>query len=204
MSIKTAMTDDPILDLIKERWSPRAFSHLPVEPEKLRSLFEAARWAASAGNEQPWHFIIAARDNSEEFLRILHCLNESNQVWAKSAAVLGIAVAKMTFGISNKPYRHAFHDLGQAWANLAIQATALGLHVHPMAGFNVEKARTELGVPEGYEPVTAFAIGYLGDPGLLPEEGNLRQRETTPRTRKSIREFVFSGRWGESSPLIKE
>ncbi len=202
MSVKTARTDYPLHDLLRERWSPRSFTDKPVETEKLRSLFEAARWAASCANEQPWHFLLALKDDPAAFEQMLACLNESNQTWAKSAWGLGLTVARLTFVRGDKLNRHAYHDVGQAWANLALQATALGLHVHPMAGFNLEKARSTYAIPEGFDPVTAFALGYLGNPDDLPAE-DLRQRETAPRIRKPISEFVFSGSWGNVCPLVK-
>ncbi|MBD1824828.1 nitroreductase family protein [Cyanobacteria bacterium FACHB-DQ100] len=197
---KVVPTEYPIESILKNRWSPLAFSDRPVEPEKLASVLEAARWAASSFNEQPWSFIVAAKDNPEEFDRLLGCLAEGNQEWAKSAPILMISVAKLNFEKNGNENRHAFHDVGAAEANLAAQATALGLHVHQMAGFDVAKAKELYGIPQGYEPVDAIALGYLGDPHQLSER--LQQRLSAPRSRKPIQDFVFTGRWQQSSNLI--
>jgi len=198
---KLAETTYPIHDLLRQRWSPRAFADRLIEPEKLRSLLEAARWAPSSYNEQPWSFIVATRENPTEFNRLLTCLVEGNIRWAQHAPVLMISVAKMAFDRNKKPNRHAYHDVGLAVENLVIQGTALGLSVHQMAGFHVDKAREMYAIPEGYEPVAAMAIGYPGDPEGLPED--LRERELAPRTRKSLESFVFSGQWGQSAPLTR-
>lgn len=198
MSEKIAETQYPIDDLLKQRWSPLAFSQQKVEPEKLASLLEAARWAASSFNEQPWSFIVATKENPTEFERLLSCLVEANQVWAKNAPVLMITVAKLHFEKNGKENRHAFHDIGQAVSNLAVQATALGLYIHQMAGFDGSKARELYGIPEGYEPVTAIALGYGADAETLPE--NLQQRELAPRSRKPLASFIFTGSWGQPIP----
>ena len=190
----------PVHDLIRRRWSPRAFADRPVEPEKLRSLLEAARWAPSSFNEQPWSFIIATRENREEFERMLSCLVEGNVAWTKNAPVLMLSVAELKFERTGKPNRHAFHDVGLAAENLVIQATALGLVVHQMAGIHVEKAREVYHIPEGYEAVAGIAVGYPGDPATLPEP--LREREQALRARKPLESFVFTGRWGQASPVL--
>jgi nitroreductase len=196
---KPAETSAPIHDLIRHRWSPRAFDPRPVEPEKLRSLFEAARWAASSYNGQPWYFIVGTKDDPENYNRVLATFVEFNQGWAKQAPVLALSVAKLTFD-DGKPNRHAFHDVGQAAANLNTQAEALGLSVHQMAGIDPEKARTLFGIPADYEAVAGMALGYAGDPASLPDE--LRKRELAPRQRKPLDSFVFTGQWGKSSPLV--
>jgi nitroreductase len=198
---KPAKTDYPIHDLLKERWSPRAFSNRTVEPDKLRTLLEAVRWAPSSFNEQPWSFIVAAKEDKPEFDRLLSCLVEGNIAWAQHAPLLMLSVAKLFFEKNGKENRHAFHDVGLAAENLVIQATALGLVVHQMAGFHVDKARELFGIPERFEPVAAIAIGYPGDPESLPPQ--LRERDLGPRTRKSLQEFVFTGRWGKVSPLVR-
>lgn len=197
---KPAENGYPIDDLIRRRWSPRAFSAQPVEGAKLRSLLEAARWAASCFNEQPWSFIVATKESADEFERLLGCLVESNAVWAQHAPVLMLSVAKLNFERNGKPNRHAFHDVGQAAASLTLQATALGLVVHQMAGFSVAKAREQYAIPEGYEPVAAIAVGYQSEPENLPED--LRKKEEAPRTRRPLESFVFNGRWGQTSPLV--
>ncbi len=197
---RPAETRTPIHDLIAHRWSPRAFDSRPVEPEKLRSLFEAARWAASSYNAQPWYFIVGTKDDPETYNRVLQSFVEFNQGWAKQAPVLALSVARTKFD-DGRPNRHAFHDVGQAAANLSLQAEALGLSVHQMAGIDPEKARKLFNIPADYEPVAGFAIGYAGDPQSLPDE--LRQRELAPRQRKPLDSFVFSGQWGKSLPLLK-
>jgi nitroreductase len=195
---KPAKTASPIHDLLAHRWSPRAFDSRPVEPDKLRSLFEAARWASSSFNAQPWYFIVAMKDDPENFQRVLDCFVERNQAWAKNAPVVALSVAKMQMD-TGKPNRHAFHDVGQAVANLALQATALGLEIHQMAGIDPEKARQIFGIPEGYEAVAGIALGYPGDPASLPDQ--LRERELAPRERKPLDAFVFTGRWGLPSQV---
>src|SRR5829696_8377952 len=183
--------DHPVHDLIRQRWSPRAFAERFVEPEKLLSVLEAARWAPSSNNEQPWHFVVATRERPEEYARLLGCLVEKNQAWAKAAPVLMLSLASTVFSRSGKPNRDALHDVGQAVALLTLQATALGLYVHQMAGFSVDAARQTYNLPETVEPVAGIALGYLGDPGSLPED--LRQREVVLSARKPVGEFVFAG-----------
>jgi nitroreductase len=197
---RPADTKYEIHELLTKRWSPRAFANRMVEPEKLRSLLEAARWAPSSYNEQPWNFIIATKDNPGEHGRLLSCLVEGNVRWAQHAPVLMLSVAKLAFDRNKNPNRHAFHDVGLAVENLVIQGMTLGLYVHQMAGFHVDKAREVYGIPEGFEPVAAMAIGYPGDPDGLPED--LREREQAPRSRKPLEAFVFTGQWGQPSPLV--
>lgn len=191
----------PVHDLLRRRWSPRAFSDRPVEREKLLSLFEAARWAPSSNNEQPWSFIVATKGEPEEYARLLACLVEKNQAWAKSAPVLMISVASKFFARSGGANRHAWHDVGQAVANLTVQATALDLYVHQMAGFSPDKARETYGIPESADPVAAIAVGYLGDASALPED--LRQRELTTTPRKPVGQFVYTSKWSEPAPWAK-
>ncbi len=193
---KPAETQFPIHDLLQRRWSPRAFSERMVEPDRLRSLFEASRWAPSSNNEQPWHFIVGTKADSAGYDRLFSCLKEGNKKWAFRAPVLLLSVARMHFEDEGTPNRHAWHDTGMAALSLSLQATALGLIAHQMAGFDVDKARADLGIPAGFEPVAMIAVGYPGDPAILDER--LRQRELAPRERKSAREFVAIGRWNVS------
>jgi len=188
---KPAETAHPIEELLRRRWSPRAFAERAVEPEKLARLLEAARWSASCFNEQPWSFIVATRDDEAEFARLLSCLIDGNQAWASHAPVLMVSVARLNFVQNGKPNRHAIHDVGLATAQMIVQAMAMGLFVHPMAGFYPDKVRELYGVPEGYEPVAAIAAGYAGDPAALSE--SLRQRELAPRVRKSQEDFLHRG-----------
>ena len=199
-SVRPASVSSPIHDIISHRWSPRAFDNRPVEREKLRSLFEAARWAASSYNAQPWFFIVATKDDPENYKKILDCFVEFNQGWATNAPVLAISVARAAFE-DGRPNRHSFHDVGQAAASLAIQASALGLQVHQMAGIVPDKAAQTFAIPKGYEAVAGIALGYPGDPGSLP--GQLKERELAPRNRKPLDSFVFTGKWGEVSPLVR-
>lgn len=155
---------------------------------------EAARWAPSSMNEQPWRYIVATRQDSANFNRILECLVEANKLWASSASVLMISVAMKTLARNGKPNRFAGHDVGQASSMLIIQATAMGLYAHQMGGFDAEKARQEFGIPDTAEAMAAIALGYLGDPAALSED--LRKRELTPSPRRPINEFVFTGQWG--------
>ncbi|HXA78008.1 MAG TPA: nitroreductase family protein [Candidatus Acidoferrales bacterium] len=191
----------PISDLISHRWSPRSFDAKPVEKEKLRSLFEAARWSASSYNAQPWAFIVATKDDPENYKKVLSTFVEFNQSWAKNAPVVAISVAAHKMPHDGSQNRHAFHDVGQAAATLALQATSLGLQVHQMAGIDPNKAREVFGIPEHFEAVAGIALGYPGDPMTLPE-GRLRDNETGKRERKEASSFVFTGKWGQVSPIV--
>jgi nitroreductase len=198
---KLATAAVPIHELIARRWSPRAFDSRAVEPEKLRTLFEAARWAASSYNAQPWHFIVATKNDPENFKKVLDSFVEFNQGWAKHAPVVAVSVAGLTMPNDGSTNRHAFHDVGAAAATLALQATALGLQIHQMAGILPEKAREIFSIPPEYEAVAGFAIGYPGESSSLPDP--LRQREQAARERKPASSFVFTGKWGQTSPLAK-
>jgi len=197
---KPADTQFPIHDLLSRRWSPRAFAERPVEPEKIQRMLEAARWASSCFNEQPWVFIIATAAQPAEHSKLLSCLVEGNQVWAKRAPLLIITVGKQHFDHNGQPNRHAIHDVGLAVGNLVIQATAMDLFVHQMAGILPEVIREGFSLPSGYEPVTGLAIGYPGDLNTLPEE--IRERERAPRSRKALQEFVFAETWGQNPEFL--
>jgi len=194
---KTATSEFPIHDVLKERWSPRAYDSKPVEDEKLWSLLEAARWSPSGGNTQPWSFIVT-RKGDAAFDKLVSTLSGNNKKWAGNAPILIISVGKNTRpdGSAN-PY--SGYDVGQAVAHMSIQAETDGLRVHQMAGFNGQQVRELFAIPEGYDPFTVVAIGYFGGLELLPED--LQQRETAERSRKAWSEFVFSGAFGE--PLNK-
>jgi nitroreductase len=196
---KPAPTNFPVHDLIRDRWSPRAFASKSVEPAVLASLFEAARWAPSSNNEQPWAYLVATKDDTENFAKTLRVLVEFNAAWAKEAPVLMIAVSRLNFQ-NGTPNRNAFYDTGAATALLSVEATARGLAVHQMAGFDHAKAKKVFEISDDCEPIAAIAIGYPGDPNSLPEK--LRDREVAPRTRKPLSEFVMSGRWGHTSPIV--
>jgi nitroreductase len=200
MSIKHAVTDHPIHELLSRRWSPYAFADRDVSADDLRSLFEAARWAPSSNNEQPWSYLVAVRSDVEAFERMLSCLVEANQVWACRAPVLALGILRKTFARDGKPNPTAPHDLGLAAGNLLVEATARGLSVHQMRGILPDRARELYAIPEDWEALTALAIGYVGDPASLPEA--LRERDLAPRARKPLAEFVFGGRFGETSALV--
>jgi nitroreductase len=193
---KPAPTDHEIHPLLKERWSPRALSATDVSEQALLRLFEAARWAASSSNEQPWRFILAKKSDEAAFLRLWECLMPGNQPWAKNAGALVLVVAGTHFGGSGKPNRHAFHDAGLAVGQLTVQATSMGLYLHQMAGFKVDQARQGFAIPEGFEPVSVIAIGSLGDKAELSDE--LRAREEAPRVRQPLKSLVFDADWGKA------
>jgi nitroreductase len=196
---KPAVTEVPVHALIRDRWSPRAFGQEPVSAGTLRALFEAARWAPSSNNEQPWAYIVATKDDAQNFAKMLGVLVEFNASWAKHAPVLALSVAHVNTS-QGKPNRVALHDVGSATAQLTFEANARGLLVHQMAGFDMEKARQTFAIPADWEPVAAIALGYPGDPASLPEK--LREREVAPRTRKPLSEFVMSGGWGHTAPFV--
>ncbi|MCZ6776875.1 MAG: nitroreductase family protein [Ignavibacteria bacterium] len=197
--VKHVLNKYPIHELLRQRWSPRAFANRPVEPEKLLSILEAARWSQSTFNEQPWSFVLASKEDQPEHERLLSCLNEGNLRWARCAPVLMLSVARLNFEKNGRPNRHALHDVGMAVASMVLQATSLGLSMRQMAGFFPDKARDRYAIPEGYEPVAVIALGYLGKVDTLPEE--LREKELSRRNRKEMREFVFAKQWGKAAPL---
>lgn len=196
---KQASPAFPIQSLLAQRWSPYGFADRDVAAVDLCSLFEAARWAASSYNEQPWAYIVATRDEPEEFARLLSCLVPANQTWAKTAPVLALGVVSLKFAKNGQDNRAAVHDLGLASANLVVEATARGLSVHQMIGLLPEMARELYQVPAHCEVWTAMAIGYCANAEQLPD--SVRKRDQAPRTRKPTSEFVFSATWGRASPV---
>jgi nitroreductase len=178
---------------LRRRWSPRAFSERPIEPETVGSLLEAARWAASSRNEQPWRFLLAQR-GEVEFTRLVACLMEGNQPWAGRAPLLILVCACSKIAVDSSPNRCAVHDCGLAVGNMTVQATAMDLWMHQMGGFSKEKARETFAIPADFEPVSVLAIGYAGDAAQLPEAR--RAQETAPRTRKALGQIAFKGGWG--------
>ena len=185
---------------LRHRRSPRAFAPRLIEPALLRKMLGAARWAPSAGNGQPWSFILATRDDEEAFAQLLSVLSEKNQRWAVSAAALLIAVTA-TVRPDGKEHGLALYDLGLAVENMVIEGMANGVFAHQMSGFDVEAARRVFAIPAGKQPAVAIALGYLGDPADLPDD--LRERETAPRARKPLAEFVFRGRFGHPAPVVE-
>jgi nitroreductase len=198
-SEKIADTLPSVHELIRRRWSPRSFSPREVSAQDLETILEAARWAASSNNEQPWRFLVARKSDGAAYEKILSLLVPGNQAWAKTAPVLLIMAAKRTFSNSGAPNRYNLHDAGQALAHLFLQATALGLHAHGMAGFDAERAHKELGIPDDYDLGAAVALGYLASPDQLPER--YRQGEVSKRQRKPLNEIVFGANWDEPLQL---
>jgi nitroreductase len=181
----------PIHPIIADRWSPYGFDPRPIPHEDLRGLFDAARVAPSSYNDQPWRFIVAGRDDEAGFARLVSCLAETNQPWATNAGALVITVTKTISDQTAKPNRFAWHDVGLAIGNLLAQATSIGLYVHQMGGFSATKARAEFGIPDGYEPVSAIAIGYASD------------SDEKRRGRKSLEGIVFGPGWGSSTDITR-
>jgi nitroreductase len=200
MNIKKAVTDHPIQHALSDRWSPYGFEDRPVAEADLCSLFEAARWAASSYNEQPWNYILAIKENPKEFDQLLSCLVEANQAWAKAAPVLVLGVVSLRFAKNQKDNRAAVHDLGLASGNLVVEATTRGLSVHQMIGILPDKAREVYQIPEHFEAWTALAIGYNADPATMPAA--LKERDMAPRQRRPLRDFVFTGQWKSASPIV--
>jgi nitroreductase len=186
--MKPAPTTYPVHELIRNRWSPRSFSARPIEQETLNQVFEAASWAFSAMNAQPWQYIYAHKADTEAFRKILDCLMPGNQPWAQNAAVLIIALAKTTHD-NGQPNGAALHDLGAANATLFLEATALGVHGHVMGGFDREKTRRDFNLPDNLTPAVILGLGYLGAAEQLEEP--FLSRETAPRARKPVAEFAF-------------
>jgi nitroreductase len=191
--IKQAIPADGVLPIFHQRWSARAFADRDVAKEDLRRVFEAARWAPSSSNEQPWRYLVGMR-GTETHKNILQSLVPGNHAWAQKAPVLMLGVVKTHFSRNNSPNLYALHDMGAASAYLVLEAAALGLTTHQMAGFDREKARKLLEIPEGYDFGSAIALGYQGEPETLPSE-DLIKREAQPRERKGLGEFVFA-EWG--------
>ena len=186
---KHAQTHYPVVDVIKHRWSPRAFTPQPISNDDLHTLFEAAAWAPSAMNEQPWRFVYVHREQTEAFQNVWECLLPGNQPWARHAAVLVVVLARKTMGANEAPNRHYLHDTGMATANLLLQAASMGIHGHVMGGFDMTKTQEALHLPADLEPATFLALGYVGEAEQLEEP--FRSRELAPRSRKPLREFVF-------------
>ena len=183
-----------IMPVLTQRRSARAYSTQPVPTEAVAQIFTAASSAASCFGEQPWRFIVGSQATSPDaFQKILGGLMEFNQVWAKNAGVLAVGVAKLNFSHDGNVNNWAKYDVGQATATLAVEATELGLQIHQMAGFSPDALRTAFSIPEGFEPVVVFTLGYPGPTSALPDP--LREREEAPRTRKPLGEFMFEGAW---------
>lgn len=196
---KHATTEFSIQETLATRWSPYGYDSRPLPAADLQSLFEAARWAPSAFNEQPWRYLVAMRQDSEAFEQLLSCLVEPNQQWARQASALVITVASLNHERNGKPNATALHDLGLASANITHEATSRGLMVHQMSGILPDRARELYGIPEGFQAVTGLAIGFEADSDGLPD--GLKERDTAPRSRRPQGEFVFAGAWDQAADL---
>jgi len=196
--IKQPATDYPVHPLIAARWSPRAYGTKPVEIEKLQRIFESARWAASSSNHQPWYFLVGFKGD-EVYQKVFEALVEFNQLWAGNAPVLVLAIAKTTnpHGDINKSYAY---DLGQAVATLSLQAMSEGVYTHQMGGFDAEAAAQSFEIPDEYKIRVVFTLGYLGDVETLHHK--LQHLEMNPRTRRPIRESVFTGAFGHKADFL--
>ncbi len=183
------MKKELILEIIQERWSPYSFSSTPVEESRLKAMFEAAGYAPSSNNEQPWIFVYTTQQNTNVFNDYLGFLTDSNRVWAKEAYALVISMARTKFTLNGKLNRYAFHDTGMAVSNLLLQALALDVYVHQMGGFSVEKVKEYFKMDQDIEPVAMMAVGYIGEGLTLSPE--LLKRDEKRRPRKSVNEFVF-------------
>ena len=183
-----------IMPVLTQRRSPRAYSDQVVPAAVVEQVFTAASSAASCYGEQPWRYLMGSQASSPEaHAKILSSFMEFNQVWAKKAPVLAVGVAKLTFSHDGNANGWAKYDVGQATATLAVQATELGLQIHQMAGFSPDALRAAFNIPEGFEPVVVFTLGYPGPASDLPD--GLREKETAPRVRKPLTEFLFEGAW---------
>lgn len=190
-----------IHNLISERKSIRAFSDKEISDEALITLLEAARWAPSSMNEQPWRFIVVRKENTEAFQKMIQCLNDSNKIWAQHASILLLTVANNTITTLNKPNAYAWHDIGLAIGNLSLQAISMDIFLHQMGGFKSEEAKKLFNIPNGFDPVSVIALGYQGNAEALPSP--LRERELKQRERKPLSEIVYSNTFGEIDPLFK-
>ena len=186
-------------NLISERKSIRAFSDRRIEDEKLITLLEAARWAPSSMNEQPWRFVVTRRENEEAFGRMLESMNEQNRRWAHNASVIILTLASKKFATLGIANEYAWHDVGLAVGNLSLQAMSMGIYLHQIGGFNKKTAQRLFSVPEEFEPVSLIVLGYRGDASILPPP--LQEREVMPRHRKPLSELVFINNFGVSDEL---
>ncbi len=196
---KHAAADHDVLALIRERWSPRAFdAGRAVSLDDLWRLFEAARWAPSSRNEQPWRFVVTHREHSiESYHKLFSALGSTNQSWASTAPALILTAVQMVVERTGETNRHAYYDAGQAVAYLTIQAQSQGLAIRQMEGFNHDIAREVCQVPDGFEPAVVMAVGYPGSPDTLASDKH-RAAEVAPRRRRKASDFVFDGTWGHA------
>ena len=185
-----------IHELLKKRFSPRTFSDKKIEHEQIVDLLEAARWAPSSMNEQPWRFLIAEKDDPQTFNNLLGSLKVNNQAWAKNASLLILTMARIDSEITKQINKHALYDLGNSVAHLTFQAMTMGIYIRQMGGFDPDKTRAIFAVPDNFIPVSVLAIGYKGNPESLPED--LKKKELALRQRKDLSEIAFTGKFGNS------
>ena len=197
---KPAPADRPIHPLLAERWSPYAFTDKGVDEADLLALFEAARWAASSYNEQPWRFIVTRREDTAAFEKVLSCLVPFNQGWARHAPVLALGLVQTLRPGDGSPNAAAQHDLGLAAASLTVEATHRGLSVHQMSGIVADRIRKIWTLPDDVLPLTALAIGRATPVEAAPED--MRDRQARPRERRRLPEFVFGELWGEPAAFL--
>ena len=197
MQDRLAQTSKPIHDLLARRWSPRAFDpNRPVSRDQLKVLLEAGRWAPSCNGDEPWRYLIwdKGRDPAG-WQKAYDCLSENNKKWVKNVPLLMLSCAGSNFEATGKPNRWTQHDTGAASVSMALQAVAMGLVVHQMGGWDVEKARAAFAIPADYTPMAMIAVGYQAEPDVLDEE--TKKKELTPRARKPLGEKFFEGGWGK-------
>lgn len=195
-SNKHAQTLPSVHPLIRERWSPRSFEPRDISASDLEAILEAGRWAASSYNEQPWRFIVARR-SEPAFQKMLDLLIPFNQSWVKNTSALVFTFASKTFRQNGKENLHALHDTGAAATQMMLQATALGLAAHGMSGYDRDRTRKELNIPDDYELGAFFAFGYEAPPEKLKMDEKTVQSESAPRQRKPLGELAFSGSFGQ-------
>lgn len=195
---KPAITQQPIHELIANRWSGRAYdASQGVSQAQVISLLEAARWAPSCFGDQPWRYVVCNKaDNLQAWQAAFDCLVPGNQSWAVNAPVLLLICADTLFSHNDKPNKWAPYDTGAATENLCLQATALGLMAHQMGGFDADKARETFNVPERYQILAMVTVGYQADVESLT--GETKERETAARSRKPLNELFFNGQWDQS------
>ena len=194
---KPAITEVPIADIIANRWSSRAYdANKPVTPAQIVALLEAARWAPSSYNDQPWRFIVCDKNTDlNAWQAAFDCLMPANQIWLANARVLVLCCANTVLDINQQPNRFAQYDMGAAVENLCLQATHLGLMTHQMGGYDSDKARSAFAVPAQFTLMAMVSVGYMGDQAQLNAE--LLARDTAARKRKNLTDLSYAGSWGK-------
>lgn len=199
--VKKGKSHSKINELALNRWSPYVFAEKSVNPDDLKALFEAASWAPSSYNEQPWRYIVASKNTPEAYQAILNCLVQGNQSWAQHAPVLALGIVMKDFSMNGNENKAAVHDLGAASMSICIEATQRELYVHQMIGIEPEKVKELFHLPDNAKALTALAIGYPGDATLADEP--FKSRDLAPRARKELHEFVFFEDWENSVDFEK-